>query len=80
MEHCLRTILLHLPDATVTQILMFGPLPPTHDGGEIGGHMAVLALGGGESSDLSDAAARPSAGRRGARLSDEITMTPQSDG
>ncbi|HEV8033693.1 insulinase family protein [Yoonia sp.] len=50
-----RRILLHMPDATVTNLAFIARLPPTSQGGEIEDLILVHALGGDDQSVLFDA-------------------------
>lgn len=50
-----RRILLHVPEAQTSTLVLMGPLPPTRDGGEIEDLLLATALGGDDKSVLFDA-------------------------
>ena len=50
-----RRILLHVPQAQTSTLVLMGPLPPTRDGGEFEDILLATALGGDDKSVLFDA-------------------------
>jgi predicted Zn-dependent peptidase len=50
-----RRILLHVPEAQTSTLVLLGPLPPTRDGGEFEDILLATALGGDDKSVLFDA-------------------------